>query len=261
MCVPGCPPADWQQFAGSHFIEALNSRAETFAGISYTEIYTHRDEVVQPDSGPSNCTSCLHTGRGAITNAATQDICPQDSYEHLAVGPIDPVAYAIALDALTHAGPAKPARIPRSVCSQRYMPGINPLTLNTELQLLASQPGLLSVAVPALAPAATGAKLFKAEPPLACYVFAACHRRSAPTLRISFASLGHGRYRVVVRTREGAALVAVPRATVRFADRRELTNGRGIAIFRVRLTAGRRYRITARRRGCNPASIVVQAGA
>jgi triacylglycerol esterase/lipase EstA (alpha/beta hydrolase family) len=47
ICGFGCPPADWQQFAGSDFIQALNSYAETFPGISYTEIYTHADEVVQ----------------------------------------------------------------------------------------------------------------------------------------------------------------------------------------------------------------------
>ncbi|MDQ6606374.1 MAG: hypothetical protein M3Z06_07500 [Actinomycetota bacterium] len=51
LCDAGCPPADWQQIAGSNFIPALNSRTETFPGISYTEVYTHADEVVQPNSG------------------------------------------------------------------------------------------------------------------------------------------------------------------------------------------------------------------
>jgi pimeloyl-ACP methyl ester carboxylesterase len=174
MCLLGCPAADWQQFAGSNFVGALNSGAETFAGISYTEIYTHKDEVVQPDSSPSKCTSCLHTGAGQITNVATQDICPHDYYEHLGVGPVDPVAYAIAVDALAHPGPAAPGRIPHSVCLKLFMPGVDLLHLNTELQLLATQPGLLSVAVGPLAPLTTGAPAIKAEPPLACYVFAAC---------------------------------------------------------------------------------------
>jgi hypothetical protein len=114
-CVTGqtaCPPADWQQGAGSKFITALNSRAETFKGISYTEVFTHTDEVVQPNHGPT-ATTPLHTGGGAITNIATQDICPLDLYEHLTIGTVDPVAYALAMDALNHAGPAAASRINR----------------------------------------------------------------------------------------------------------------------------------------------------
>jgi hypothetical protein len=36
------PPASLQQKAGSNFVSALNSGAETFQGISYTEIFSHR---------------------------------------------------------------------------------------------------------------------------------------------------------------------------------------------------------------------------
>jgi hypothetical protein len=169
----GCSPATWQQLAGSHFIRALNSRAETFAGISYTEIYTHTDEVVQPDSGPgrSQCSSCLFTGKGKITNVATQQICPSDLYEHNAAGTVDPVDYALAVDALTHPGPAKVSRIPKSVCSQVYMPGVNPTNAQIELQILSAAPSLLSVPFGPLAKL-TGAPDLYNEPPLACYVFA-----------------------------------------------------------------------------------------
>jgi hypothetical protein len=59
ICVSGCPPADWQQFAGSNFINALNSYAETFPGISYTEIYTQTDEVVEPNNGPAPSAALL----------------------------------------------------------------------------------------------------------------------------------------------------------------------------------------------------------
>ncbi len=138
LCAAGCPAADWQQGYDSNFIKALNSDAETFPGISYTEIYTHTDEVVQPNSGP-NASAALHTGGGEITNVATQDICPSDVYEHLTVGTVDPVAYALAVDALTHPGPANPARIPNSVCSQTLMPGVNFADPNTLEQILDAQ--------------------------------------------------------------------------------------------------------------------------
>jgi hypothetical protein len=175
----GCSPATWQQLAGSHFIQALNSYAETFQGISYTEVYTHTDEVVTPDSGPgrSQCSSCLFTGKGKITNVATQQLCPTDLYEHNGAGTVDPVAYALAVDALTHPGPAKPSRIPSSVCSQLYMPGVNPANVNIELLILKAAPSLLSVPFGPIAKL-TGAPDLHREPPLACYVFASACKKS-----------------------------------------------------------------------------------
>jgi triacylglycerol esterase/lipase EstA (alpha/beta hydrolase family) len=170
-CSLGCPPADWQQGANANFIKALNSYAETFAGISYTEIWTHTDEVVDPAGDAAHASAALHTGRGRITNVATQDLCPRDIYEHLTIGTVDPVAYALAVDALTHPGPAVPARVPRSVCSQTMMPGINPLDLNTYIQVLGAQLGLAAVDVPGIN--VVGVQEVKREPPLACYVLAA----------------------------------------------------------------------------------------
>ena len=106
---------------------------ETFPGISYTNIYTHNDEFVQPNLS-SNGTTSLHGGGGRITNVALQDICPLNVSEHIAIGTYDPVAYVIALDALTHPGqPADPARISRSVCSRLLMPGVDPATFAADL--------------------------------------------------------------------------------------------------------------------------------
>ena len=125
-CKPGltkCTPAVWQQGADANFIKALNSGAETFAGISYTEIFTHTDEVVQPNSTDATSSSALHTGAGAITNVSTQDICPLDVDEHLTVGTIDPVAYAL-VDGRARTTPARPSRpaSSRAVCQQRTSP-------------------------------------------------------------------------------------------------------------------------------------------
>jgi hypothetical protein len=174
LCHPGltsCLPASWQQGATSNFIAALNSGAETFAGISYTEIFTHTDEVVLPNYTDASSSSALHTGAGAITNVSTQDICALDLYEHLGIGTVDAVAYALAMDALNHAGPAAPARINRAVCLQLYQPGVNPLNVQTYLQVLAGAPGLLSVSLPDIN--LVGAPEARAEPPLRCYALAA----------------------------------------------------------------------------------------
>ena len=175
FCLPklflNCPPAVWQQSSKANFITALNSIAETWAGISYTEIFTHHDEVVTPNNTDADSSSALHTGDGMITNVSTQDICPADPAEHLLVGTIDPTTYALVMDALTHPGPADPARIDRSVCSQLYQPGVNPLNASMYLQIVAAAPGLSAVDVPGVN--IVGAPEVNAEPPLRCYVFAA----------------------------------------------------------------------------------------
>ena len=122
-----------------------------------------------PNSSAANSSSSLHTGRGRITNVATQDVCPADVYEHLTVGTIDPVTYALVLDALDHRGPARPSRIPGSVCLKRYQPGVDPTNVQTYLQTLQAAPGLVAVSTPVNL---VGAPEVTAEPRLRCYVFA-----------------------------------------------------------------------------------------
>jgi pimeloyl-ACP methyl ester carboxylesterase len=167
ICTLSCPAADWQQRDISDFIKALNSYKETFAGISYTEIYSHNDEIVTPNSDDTGSSS-LHTGDGQITNEAIQDLCPADPSEHLAIGTQDLVAYDVAIDALEHPGPADPARAQASdpgICTPlALMPGINPTTYPTNLA---------SAAADLAANTATATQI-TAEPPLACYVTASC---------------------------------------------------------------------------------------
>jgi pimeloyl-ACP methyl ester carboxylesterase len=159
----GCAAAFWQQDARARFIAALNSARETFHGVSYTSVYTHDDEVVTPNLDDTGSSS-LHGGGGRITNVALQDVCPSDASEHLNIGTADPVAYALAVDAFTHPGPAKPSRIDPAVCSEQYMPGVDASTVASDYategefiaQVIASYPRI------------------PAEPPLRCYVTASC---------------------------------------------------------------------------------------
>ena len=127
VCAVGCAPALWQQQSGSNFLAALNKGGETFAGISYTQVYTATDEVVVPNLGPAP-SSALTTGAGTISNVQVQSICPVHVSEHLSMGTQDPVGYALVMDALTHTGPAQAARISPSVCGQVIFPGIDPVT-------------------------------------------------------------------------------------------------------------------------------------
>ena len=165
LCLPGCAPAIWQQRTGSNFDAALNSGDETFPGISYTDIYTDTDEVVVPNLGPA-ASSALHGGGGEIANIAIQQVCPLDLTEHLGIGTYDNTAWAIALDALTHPGPADPARVPRSTCSDGFMPGVNPHTFAVQFGITDALVATTLLTYPHVS----------AEPPLACYVTASCPR-------------------------------------------------------------------------------------
>jgi hypothetical protein len=164
LCAAGCAPAIWQQTTTANFIKALNSRTETFSGINYTEIYTNTDEVVVPNFGPE-ASSALHGGGGKITNIAIQKVCPLDVSEHLGVGTYDNTAYQIAMEALTHKGSGDPSLVPKSVCLDPLMPGVNPLTFATDF----------AAAGAALAVTLATTPFIPAEPPLACYVTASCH--------------------------------------------------------------------------------------
>jgi triacylglycerol esterase/lipase EstA (alpha/beta hydrolase family) len=165
-----CVPANWQQAADSKFIAALNSRTETFRGISYTNVFTHTDEEVQPSDTAATASASLHTGAGAITNVATQDLCPADVYEHNLMGTVDPVTYALVMDALSHRGPAVPSRVPSSVCTQVYQPGIDPANPQNYLQPVQLLPSIIGILTPGFN--LVGAPETAAEPPLRCYVFA-----------------------------------------------------------------------------------------
>jgi hypothetical protein len=163
VCQLGCSPADWQQSDQSQFTAALNSYQESFPGISYTEIYTHFDEIVTPNTDQTGSSS-IHGGGGEITNVAIQEICPLDVSEHLAVGTQDNTAYALAVDALSHPGPAVPANVPQSVCTDPLMPGINKVTYAADALAAAA----------AFAQNEATAPQVQSEPPLKCYVTASC---------------------------------------------------------------------------------------
>src|SRR5581483_1625540 len=119
MCRPDCAPSMWQQRRGSNLVQAMNSGGETFPGIDYTVVWTHHEQFLTPPE--------LTTIAGA-KNIATQDVCPANLADHISVGSYDPVAFALVLDALTHPGPADPARIDPSVCSLTVAPDVDPAT-------------------------------------------------------------------------------------------------------------------------------------
>ncbi|HEX3706143.1 MAG TPA: lipase, partial [Mycobacteriales bacterium] len=108
-----CWPAAWQMAHDSHFLAALNRGDETPGAISYTNVYSRTDELVEP--------STTVPMKGA-SNIAVQDVCLRAV--HHAGLLTDSVAWAVVMDALTHRGPADVRRIHANVCNSTFMPGV-----------------------------------------------------------------------------------------------------------------------------------------
>ena len=107
-----CAPLSWQLRHGSDHVAALR-RAPMPARAAVTSVSTRYDEIVRPQPQASRL--------GGARNVMLQDVCVQDPSEHgLILG--DPVAYALTVDALTHRGPANPARLPADTCEQTFIP-------------------------------------------------------------------------------------------------------------------------------------------
>jgi hypothetical protein len=244
----GCPAADWQQISTSDFITALNSRTQTFAGISYTDLYSTHDELATPDTGPSHCTSCLSRGAGQIANIELQSICPGDFSDHVLAGTTDPVAYALGVDAITHPGPANPARIPKSVCSQLLMPGVtSPASAAAALPSLEAGLGSLGI-IPGLPNPFSGAPVLHAEPPLACYVFATCppSARLRVSVRPARAAVSRAvRLHILVSVDVDGVVLPVPGAGVRVGGRRLRTGQSGRVSTTVAFGNSGRHRVIA----------------
>jgi triacylglycerol lipase len=118
LCVSGaCAPIAWQMARGSLVTDAA-TRAPLPATTSFTSIGSRTDEVVFPQPAVST----LRGGRTVMV----QDVCPGRVVDH-GLLLADAVGYALVVDALRRPGPARPARVPRSVCSSVTMPGTDPV--------------------------------------------------------------------------------------------------------------------------------------
>ena len=113
LCAPEqCAPLAWQLRRGSDHVAALRN-APLPQGVPVTSIFTQYDEIVRPQPEASSLPGA--------TNVMLQDVCAADPSEHgIILG--DPVAYALALDALTHRGPARPSRLPATTCQETFIP-------------------------------------------------------------------------------------------------------------------------------------------
>lgn len=108
-----CMPSAWQMDRGSNFMAALLRDDETPGRADYSSLFSTTDGTAYP--------SAVLEYDASI---AVQDICPgrEVAHSHML---FDAVSVALVLDALSHAGPADPARIDRALCAQDVAEGID----------------------------------------------------------------------------------------------------------------------------------------
>ena len=245
----GCSAASTQQSDRSAFMRALNSYAETWRGISYTSVYTRIDQTVRPNDDAETGSSSLRTGAGRRTNVAIQEICPNAKSEHLAIGTVDPIAYALAMDALSHDGPADPKRIAPTVCAEVFHEGVDPVT------------GPASAAAAIASFQGYQEKTVDREPPLACYTRPAGCGRGGTATSPALSCLSKRRFAVrLPALRRPVATLAGKRVALRRRGGRLRAvvdlRGRpkGIYTLRMRGTTrgGLRVTVIRRYRTCTP---------
>jgi len=151
----GCPPAIWQQGAGSKLLAAINAQPdETPAPTAWTTVRSTGDETVQPQTGP-HPTSALE----GATNVVIQSVCPGRMVSHIGTA-LDSVTFAAFADALSHAGAARLSRLPKDVCAHPYATGLDEAGTNA---ILGATGGVLTDRLVNQVPRVT------AEPPVRAY--------------------------------------------------------------------------------------------
>lgn len=133
-CVLGtCAPALWQFQPGSSFIKALN-RTPTPVGPVYTAIGSTSDEVIRPLLNGDD----YFIPGNADGNILVQDVCPGRVVTH-GMAPFDAVTSAIIVRALSHPGHVRAADIDKTLCTQQFGAGVDPLAATAAIaQLYAS---------------------------------------------------------------------------------------------------------------------------
>ncbi|KAF2084428.1 alpha/beta-hydrolase, partial [Saccharata proteae CBS 121410] len=158
-----CPPSVIQQEYNSAYITQLRKNGGDSAYIPTTNVFSTTDEVVQPQSIPS-ASAILNDARNVgVTNNELQQICNGKPaglfYTHEGVL-YNPVAFALAKDALIHGGPGQVGRIDLNDLCQEFA------TDGLSLTDVVATEGVIGIAAAALL--AYEAKLY-AEPALMKY--------------------------------------------------------------------------------------------
>ena len=167
-----CTPSIYQQDYNSNFIKTLRADGGDSAYVPTTTIYSGTDEIVEPQQGVIASGFMQDARNVGVTNVQVQDPCANQEadgiYLHEGVM-YHPLAYALAVDALTNGGPGNLNRInTQQVCSTSITDGLGvENVIQTEASLLFAAVNIVtfpgrSFKEPALMPyAATTGGIFR----------------------------------------------------------------------------------------------------
>lgn len=163
----GLPESLYQFSPNSKFNAAINTVDETPGDIDYTSLYGNTDELVEPAAPIPTAGLDFGKNNPHVANILLQKVCPLHITDHVTIGTTDPLAFALALDAISHPGPANFQRAGGdTLCS------LLPLDLNT-LVRPESATELLSIVAGELQTDLPDPHLAAGEPPLRPYAQAA----------------------------------------------------------------------------------------
>ncbi|KAJ5963408.1 uncharacterized protein N7479_003284 [Penicillium vulpinum] len=132
LCVlaePVCSPAVQQQGYKARFIQALRGGDGDSAFVPTTSVYSGYDCVVQPQGGERASAALGDVRKVGVANVQVQVACAGraagGSYSHSAML-VNPLAYALFVDAVLHDGPGRLERIDLdAVCREMLAPGLD----------------------------------------------------------------------------------------------------------------------------------------
>jgi hypothetical protein len=124
-----CPPSVIQQAYNSNFINRIRGNGGDSAYVPTTSIYSSTDSVVQPQTGTGASAYIKDARNVGVSNSEVQSVCNGKPaglfYTHEGVL-YHPLAYALAVDALTHAGPGQTSRLDlNAICNTITSPGLS----------------------------------------------------------------------------------------------------------------------------------------
>jgi len=130
QAIAPVPQSLSQQKDDSNFVKTLNANGGDSAFVPTTAVFSSSDEVVKPQLNNPKGSGFFNDARNVgVSNTLVQEACPGQTaggdYSHAGVL-YNPVAFALAMDALSNPGPGQLSRLDlTTICGQALAAGLS----------------------------------------------------------------------------------------------------------------------------------------